>query len=123
METPQCGSSADIICLATYFPTLSKQNSWQMVEYLGSSNLDYLSFFHVTDLHLEKALFTIITGHLSITISRLKQFINAPLQILVTDDGISTLFNLLHPLNAPSPISVTDDGIFTLVKPLQPLNV
>ncbi len=30
--------------------------SWQMVEYLGSSNLDYLSFFHVTDLHLEKAL-------------------------------------------------------------------
>lgn len=56
METPQCGSSADIICLATYFPTLSKQNSWQMVEYLGSSNLDYLSFFHVTDLHLEKAL-------------------------------------------------------------------
>ncbi len=56
METPQCGSSADIICLATYFPTLSKQNSWQMVEYLGSSNLDYLSFFLVTDLHLEKAL-------------------------------------------------------------------
>lgn len=56
METPQCGSSADIIRLATYFPTLSKQTSWQMVEYLGSSNLDYLSFFHVTDLHLEKAL-------------------------------------------------------------------
>lgn len=56
METPQCGSSADIIRLATYFPTLSKQTSWQMVEYFGSSNLDYLSFFHVTDLHLEKAL-------------------------------------------------------------------
>lgn len=59
METPQCGSSADIIRLATYFPTLSKQTSWQMVEYLGSSKLDYLSFFHVTDLHLEKALFPI----------------------------------------------------------------
>lgn len=56
MEAPQCGSSADIIRLATYFPTLSKQTSWQMVEYLGSSNLYYLSFFHVTDLHLEKAL-------------------------------------------------------------------
>ena len=56
METPQCGSSADLIRLATYFPTLSKQTSCQMVEYLGSSKLDYLSFFHVTDLHLEKAL-------------------------------------------------------------------
>ena len=36
--------------------------------------------------------------------------------MLVTDAGISTLVNPLHPLNAPQPMLVTDAGISTLVR-------
>ena len=38
----------------------------------------------------------------------------------VTDDGIATLVNELHPRKALSPMVVTDDGIATLVNELHP---
>ena len=41
----------------------------------------------------------------------------------VTEFGIVTLVNLLHPENAPSPMEVTLFGIVTLVKLLHLLNV
>jgi len=39
--------------------------------------------------------------------------VNSPM--LVTVDGIARLANELHPSKAPSPMLVTDDGIVTLV--------
>ena len=85
--------------------------------------MNYISYFHVTDLHPSNAYFPISTSALlSITISNFLQPLNASHPIFVTDDGISTLVNPLQPENAPSPISVTDDGISTLVNLLQPAN-
>ena len=93
--------------LQMYFPTI----------------MNYISYFHVTDLHPSNAYFPISTSALlSITISNFLQPLNASHPIFVTDDGISTLVNPLQPENAPPPISVTDVGISTLVNPLQPEN-
>ena len=91
--------------LQMYFPTI----------------MNYISYFHVTDLHPSNAYFPISTSALlSITISNFLQPLNASHPIFVTDDGIYALVNPLQPENASHPIFVTDDGIFTLVIPLQP---
>lgn len=68
--------------LQMYFPTI----------------MNYISYFHVIDLHPSNASFPNFTSALlSITIS-----------------------NFLQPSNALSPIFLTEDGISTLLKPLQP---
>ena len=39
----------------------------------------------------------------------------------VTDDGIATIANELHPEKAPSPMLVTDNGIARLANELHPV--